>query len=107
MVRGGRAIPPTENSYLFVFVWEFPLLLFLISNAKPVTWNSDFRTLLGSTGEKVSSTEPRTPASNGTDHQPMRTNTSARGTTFHATNCTSMHLAIYFEPVRNLATHFF
>ena len=71
MVRGGRAIPPTENSYLFVFVWEFPLLLFLISNAKPVTWNSDFRTLLGSTGEKVSSTEPRTPASNGTDHQPM------------------------------------
>ena len=35
------------------------------------------------------------------------TNTSARGTTFHTPNWTSMHLAMYFGPVRNLATLFF
>ena len=35
------------------------------------------------------------------------TNISARGTTFHTPNWTSMHLAVYFGPVRNLATLFF
>ena len=51
--------------------------------------------------------EPRNPASNASQQYRLCTNTSARGTTFHTPNWTSMHLAVYFGPVRNLATLFF
>ena len=51
--------------------------------------------------------EPRNPASNASQQYRLCTNTSARGTTFHTPNWTSMHLAMYFGPVRNLATLFF